>query len=225
MGDNTKQSIRKTLAVILLMAVCCLVFSQDTQINSSENQNEELISNLKSIESGYTFSNNSANNVSSGTENDSGQASSSGASSSAVAGSGSTVWLFVRMILVLVLVIACIYGIVWLLKKSMRPGAENDPYLKKTASITLAPGKTVQIVTLQDKAYLLGVSDSSITLISEIDDKELIDTMNLNAPVGGNSKKPADFASLLASLTGSAKRTERFLRSKREDLNNGGRNR
>jgi len=207
------------------MAVFCLVFSQDAQINSSENQTEELMSNLKSIESGYTFSNNSTGNISSGTGDASGQSNSADASSSSLSSNASTVWLFARMILVLVLVIACIYGIVWLLKKSLRPGAENDPYLKKTASITLAPGKTVQIVTLQDKAYLLGVSDSSITLISEIEDKELIDAMNLNAPVGGNGKKPADFASLLASLTGSAKRTERFLRSKREDLNNGGRNR
>jgi len=207
------------------MAVFCLVFSQDAQINSSENQTEELMSNLKSIESGYTFSNNSTGNISSGTGDASGQSNSADASSSSLSSNASTVWLFVRMILVLVLVIACIYGIVWLLKKSLRHGAENDPYLKKTASITLAPGKTVQIVTLQDKAYLLGVSDSSITLISEIEDKELIDAMNLNAPVGGNGKKPADFASLLASLTGSAKRTERFLRSKREDLNNGGRNR
>ena len=131
----------------------------------------------------------------------------------------STIGPFVNMILVLIAVIACVYGIVWLLKKSMRPGAENDPYLKKTASITLSPGKTVQVVTLQDKAYLLGVSDSSITLISEIEDKELIDAMNLNTPVGG--KKPANFAALLASLTGSAKRTENFLRSKREKLNNG----
>ena len=121
------------------------------------------------------------------------------------------------MILVLILVIACIYFIVWLLRRSMRPGVQNDPYLKKTASITLSPGKTVQIVTLQDKAYLLGVSDSSITLISEITDKELIDTMNLNAPVV-SGKKTADFASLLSSLTGSAKRTGGFLKSRREKL-------
>ena len=225
MGANTKRSIKKTLAVLLCMTAFCLCFSQEVQAEPVENQTSDVVSNLKSIESSYAFGNKSAGTAAASENgNASGQTISSESSSTAASGETSTVWLFVRMILVLVLVIACIYGIVWLLKKSMRPGAENDPYLKKTASITLSPGKTVQIVTLQDKAYLLGVSDSSITLISEIEDKELVDAMNLNTPVGGNSKKPADFASLLASLTGSAKRTERFLRSKRENLQNGGEN-
>ena len=189
----------------MCIVAICLVFSQDASGGNVEN--------LRLRESEYTFGN-STRNASSDTTQDSSSASSESGSTA------STVWLFVRMILVLVLVIACIYAIVWLLKKSMRPGAENDPYLKKTASITLSPGKTVQIVTLQDKAYLLGVSDSSITLISEITDKELVDAMNLNAPMS-NGKKPADFASLLTSLTSSAKRTESFLKSRREKIGGG----
>ena len=222
MGDSTKRSIKKTLAVFLCMTAFCLGFSQTAQADSTENQDSSNVSILKASESNYTFGNVSADvtdtsaNGTNSTEN--------GNSGTGNRTNGLRLWdtigPFVNMILVLVVVIACIYGIVWLLKKGMRPGAENDPYLKKTASITLSPGKTVQIVTLQEKAYLLGVSESSITLISEIDDKEFVDAMNLNTPVG-NGKKPADFASLLASLTGSAKRTERFLRTKRENLKNG----
>lgn len=213
MGDITKLFIKKTIAVILCMTAFCLTFSQNEQ-------SDTVTANTKEIEKTMIIGNNSsgANNTSD-TADISGQTTttSTGENSSSGLSTWDTVGLFVRMILVLILVIACIYFIVWLLRRSMRPGVQNDPYLKKTASITLSPGKTVQIVTLQDKAYLLGVSDSSITLISEITDKELIDTMNLNAPVTGG-KKTADFASLLSSLTGSAKRTGGFLKSKREKL-------
>lgn len=200
------------------MAAICLAFSQNTQNETA---------NPKEIEKTMIIGNNSSGaNTTSATTDANGQTTqgSTGENSTNNENSGSsglstwdTVGLFVRMILVLILVIACIYFIVWLLRRSMRPGVQNDPYLKKTASITLSPGKTVQVVTLQDKAYLLGVSDSSITLISEITDKELIDTMNLNAPAAGG-KKTADFSSLLSSLTGSAKRTGGFLKSRRQKL-------
>jgi flagellar protein FliO/FliZ len=199
------------------MTAFCLGFSQTAQADSTENQSSDAMTALKSTETQYAIGNNQASdNTNTAVQTGTGTTTNNNSNNT---GLWSTIGPFVNMILVLIAVIACIYGIVWLLKKSMRPGAENDPYLKKTASITLSPGKTVQVVTLQDKAYLLGVSDSSITLISEIEDKELIDAMNLNTPVGG--KKPANFAALLASLTGSAKRTENFLRSKREKLNNG----
>ncbi len=145
--------------------------------------------------------------------------SSSSDSSSTVEQSSGTVWLFVRMIIVLVIVVACIYGIVWLLKKTTQPGAEDDPFLKKTASITLAPGKSVQVVTLQDKAFVLGVSDSQVNLIAEITDKELIDSMNLAADREPKGKAP-DFASMLANLTGSTKKTEEYLRNRRESRSN-----
>ena len=217
MGDSTKRSIKKALAVFLCMTAFCLGFSQTAQADSTENQSSDAMTALKSTETQYAIGNNQASdNTNTAVQTGAGTTTNNNSNNT---GLWSTIGPFVNMILVLIAVIACIYGIVWLLKKSMRPGAENDPYLKKTASITLSPGKTVQVVTLQDKAYLLGVSDSSITLISEIEDKELIDAMNLNTPVGG--KKPANFAALLASLTGSAKRTENFLRSKREKLNNG----
>jgi flagellar protein FliO/FliZ len=109
----------------------------------------------------------------------------------------STIWVFVRMILVLAIVIACIYAIVYLMKRGMRPGAENDPFLRKVSSITLSPGKSVQIVTLIDHAYVIGVTDNAINLIGTVDDKELIDSMNLYADKNANTKKPRSFADVL----------------------------
>ena len=120
--------------------------------------------------------------------------------------SSNTAWLFVRMILVLLVVIGCIYAVFYFVKKTTNPTNETDAFLKKVASITLSPGKSVQVVTLQNHCYILGVSDSSVQLISELDDKDLIDAMNLEADKE-SSGSVKDFASLLASAMGLKKKT------------------
>lgn len=109
----------------------------------------------------------------------------------------STVWLFVRMILVLVVVIICIYGVVFLLRKGMRNPPDSDPYLKVVASLALSAGKVVYVVTLKDRAYIIGVTDNAVNLIGEVNDTELIDAMNLNAESKAAGAKPRDFATIL----------------------------
>ncbi len=141
----------------------------------------------------------------------------------------SAVWLFVRMIFVLVLVIACIYVVVFFLKKGLQPGSESDPYLRRAASLSLGQGKSVQIVTLGDDAYILGVCDNAISVIGKVEDKDLVSAMNLHAEKTAVSKTPLDFAAMLAKFTG-VKKTESvsdaalsaklFIRSKRERLHN-----
>lgn len=113
-------------------------------------------------------------------------------------GAVSNIWLLVRMVLVLALVCGAVYGIVYLMKKSTRFMAVNDPYLKSVASLPVAPGRTVQVVTLGKKGYLIGVSDSSINLIAEVEDSELVDAMNLEAD--GKGQATGDFASVIARL-------------------------
>ena len=120
--------------------------------------------------------------------------------------STNTGWLFFRMILVLLVVVACIYAVFYFVKKSTNPTNETDPFLKKVASITLSPGKSVQVITLQDHCYILGVSDSNVQLISELDDKDLIDAMNLEADKE-SSGSVKDFASILATAMGLKKKT------------------
>lgn len=139
-----------------------------------------------------------------------------------------TGWLLVRMVLVLALICLIIWFVGKLIKKRMDPGAEPDMYLKKTAQLTLAPGRTIQIVTLRDRAYILGVSDSGISVIDKIEgkeaqsaDKELIDDMNLRAQENLNAK-PQDFASMISSLTNSSKRTEDFIKNRRLNFKKNG---
>ena len=111
------------------------------------------------------------------------------------------VWFFVRMILVLAVVIALIYFFFAFLKKTTGVGNVSDPYLKKVASLPLGPGKSVHVITLKDKAYIIGAGESSINLIAEVEDKELVDAMNLHAPVSSDKKGSLRFSELLGKIS------------------------
>ncbi len=118
-----------------------------------------------------------------------------------------SLWLFIRVVLVLALVIVCIYVVIYLLKRSTNPRTPSDLFLKKAASLTLSPGKTVHVVTLQDHAYIVGTADNSINLLGEIKDKELIDALNLQSEVFPGKRAP-DFASLLSLFMPKPKKQE-----------------
>lgn len=110
----------------------------------------------------------------------------------------STAWVFIRMILVLALIIVCIYFVMNFMKKNISPTIGNDPFLRRVSSISVGTGKSVQIVTLLEHAYMIGVSDDSVNLISEISDKELIEAMNLYADKNTKENKPKNFSDVLA---------------------------
>lgn len=111
---------------------------------------------------------------------------------------GSSFFLIIKMIFVLAVVIVMIYGVLWFLKKTNATEKNDDVFLRQVASVNVAPGKSVQVVTLTDKhAFLIGVSDNSVNLISKIDDIELVQAMNLYADRKENTKKPRSFAEVL----------------------------
>lgn len=109
----------------------------------------------------------------------------------------STAGTFVRMIFALIIVVALIYGVLWFIKKKTNIVRTEDEYLRRAAYLNVGPGKTVEVITLIDKAYLIGVTEDNITLLAEIEDKELINAMNLTADKRTNVKKPANFSEVL----------------------------
>lgn len=114
----------------------------------------------------------------------------------ATAGTASNLWLFVRMVLVLAIVCLGIYGLIVFLRKNSTASAASDPWLKSVASIPLPAGKSVQVVTIGGKAFLIGVTDHAVNLLCELTDQEMIDAMNLDAD--RQSAIPGtDFAALL----------------------------
>jgi len=166
-------------AMFVFMAALLCLYSQSNNQNETQNQinNEQNISlSEDSIILEDSSTSDSSDNDFKGT---------------------STVGVFVRMIVVLVIVVALIYGILWFIKKKTNVVKTDDDYLRRVAYINIAPGKTVEVITLIDKAYLIGVTEDNISLLGEIEDKELIQAMNLNADKKNNTKKPLNFAQVL----------------------------
>jgi flagellar protein FliO/FliZ len=117
----------------------------------------------------------------------------------------SNLFLVLRMLLVLILAAAAIYGLVYFLKKISNPRKIEDPYLKVLSSASVGPNRSVHVISLGEKAWLVGSADNSVSLISEIDDKETIDAMlldNSRNNADGNLGKFIDFRSIFMRLSG-----------------------
>jgi flagellar protein FliO/FliZ len=136
---------------------------------------------------------------------------------------GPSIWSMIRMVLVLALAAAAIYGVVFFIKRASKKTDANDPFLKVLASTHLGSNRYAHIVSAGGKAWLLGASDGGVSLIGEIEDKDVINSMLLE-----DSRKSAqapggfpDFMTMLRRLgtraetrTGSAE----DIRKRRERL-------
>lgn len=128
----------------------------------------------------------------------------------------SALWTIVKFVFFLALVVAAIYAVMHFFKKKSSVAQSEDDFLRRVSSLTLAPGKSVEIVTLLEKGYILGVTDGNISLISEIDDKELVNSLNLNFDKKQNIKKPMNFSDVLDMFTAKPKTSS----EKKTKLNN-----
>lgn len=185
-GDITINSKRFAviIAAVLFFSANTILFSQETDKVSLNETSQSQEENIKLTDESQI--------VLGGTENN-----------TPVNNGPSAIWIFVRMIIVLILVIIVIYFIFKLMKKNISPGDDNDPFLRKVSSVNIGTGKSVQVVTLQEKAYIIGVSDNSINLLGTIDgknsedDQEFINALNLYADKQENVKRPRSFADIL----------------------------
>lgn len=126
-------------------------------------------------------------------------------SSSSVA---STVFMLLRMVVVLAIVAACIYFVIWFMKRGLRVSNNSDPFLRVVSTINLSQGKTVSVVTLLDHAYIIGVTDNAVNLIGEVTDKELVDAMNLYSDKETQTTKPRSFSDVLSIFMPNGPRDE-----------------
>jgi flagellar protein FliO/FliZ len=116
---------------------------------------------------------------------------------------GSSVWPVIRMILVLALSAAAVYGVVLFLKRSSKQTVSNDPFLKILATAHLGANRYAHIVAVGSKAWLLGSSDGGVNLIGEVDDKDVIDAMLLEDSRKSSEPRQGvfpDFMSMLRRL-------------------------
>ena len=129
----------------------------------------------------------------------------------------SMAWDAVKMLFFLAIFIAVIIILFKFIKKQNSPGNEENPFLRKVSQVTLQPGKTVQVVTLLDSAFVLGVSDSNVNLIEKIEDKELVNALNVYADKNSPEKKPKTFSELLEIFM--PNKNAREAKKKREEEN------
>ena len=75
-----------------------------------------------------------------------------------------------RLFAALVIVIACIYGGIWLLKRTMGRSYGNGgtPTLEVLETTGIAPKKTVSLVRVADKSVLVGVTENGMSLLTEL---------------------------------------------------------
>jgi len=105
-------------------------------------------------------------------------------------------------LLMLTLAAAAIYGVVYFVKKATRRSVVKDPHVKILASAALGSNRYVHAISVGQNAWLIGASDGGVNLISEITDKEALDSMLLDDSKN-NSSTPGgfmDFRSILSRL-------------------------
>jgi len=104
----------------------------------------------------------------------------------------------IRMVIVLVGVVAAIYGLVALLKRVSVPAQREDDTIRVLASQTLMGNKTVHVIQVGRQMFLLGGGDNSVGLIAEISDQETIQQLELN--YSATDSQRTTFAARLASV-------------------------
>ncbi|MCK4301321.1 MAG: flagellar biosynthetic protein FliO [candidate division Zixibacteria bacterium] len=110
-----------------------------------------------------------------------------------------------RMGAALVLVIACIYGGLYALKRLMsgrRSGDRRSGALEVLETTFVAPKRTVSLVRVADKSVLIGVTDSRISVLTELDARQTAEIMAVQT----NRKESDSFKKLLTAASGRVRR-------------------
>lgn len=194
-------TLKKSLLIfVILFGITNVFFSQDNNDSLNVENSVSVSEDSTLLQDDYFSSNNETSNLN--------------------LKQPSTAWTFIKMILFLCLVVAAIYAVMWFFKKKVNNTKSDDNYLRRVSSLNIGPGKSVEIVTLLDNAYILGVTDSNINVIDQIEDKELIEALNLNFDKNQNVKKPMNFADVLDIFMPNGPRSKNIYEDEERKVNN-----
>ena len=194
-------TLKKSLLIfVILLGVTNVFFSQDNNDSLNVENSISVSEDSTLLQDDYFSSNNENSNLN--------------------LKQPSTAWTFIKMILFLCLVVAAIYAVMWFFKKKVNNTKSDDNFLRRVSSLNIGPGKSVEIVTLLDNAYILGVTDSNINVIDQIEDKELIEALNLNFDKNQNVKKPMNFADVLDIFMPNGPRSKNIYEDEERKVNN-----
>ncbi len=194
-------TLKKSLLIfVILFGITSVLFSQNNNDSLNVENSVSVSEDSTLLQDDYFSSNNETSNLN--------------------LKQPSTAWTFIKMILFLCLVVAAIYAVMWFFKKKVNNTKSDDNFLRRVSSLNIGPGKSVEIVTLLDNAYILGVTDSNINVIDQIEDKELIEALNLNFDKNQNVKKPMNFADVLDIFMPNGPRNKNIYEDEERKVNN-----
>jgi len=145
------------------------------------------------------------------------------ASAQPAATPGVSTWDFVRMLLILGAVIAAIYVVFWLLRRGAGKKITENDLIRVLGSRSLAGNRSLHIVEVGTSVFLVGASDGGVQLISEITDRESLDSVRIRAAEEGPAGRRT-FQQILSEIFRPAKQGLSlgdglgFLRGQREKL-------
>ena len=109
----------------------------------------------------------------------------------------SVLWQFIRTLLTLAVLLGIFYGIFRLYRFKRELPSQNFSAVSSIYEYPLGTNQRLQIIEIAGKLMILGVSENSIQLISEISDKYTVDRIKLDC--AEDSKQPrADFLTELS---------------------------
>ncbi|GHU89728.1 hypothetical protein FACS189476_09050 [Spirochaetia bacterium] len=111
-----------------------------------------------------------------------------------------SVFVILRTILVLILVAAAIYGIVYIFKKMARPVEQQESHLRVLATASLGQNRFAHVVSVGTRAWLIGAGDGGVNLIAELEEQEAVDAMLLDASRRNAETAPGRFLDFKAML-------------------------
>jgi flagellar protein FliO/FliZ len=115
------------------------------------------------------------------------------------------VWTVFRIVIVLAMTAAAIYGVIYFIKHKKVGDLPDDTYLKILARTSINIKTAAAVLAVGGKAWLVGLSEANVSVISEITDHETIDAMLLaysERNARSNSAASFNFTDFLRRFTG-----------------------
>jgi flagellar biogenesis protein FliO len=94
---------------------------------------------------------------------------------------GVSTWDFVRMLIILAAVVGAIYLLFWILRRSTGKKIAENNLIRVLGSRNLAGNRALHLIEVGSSVFLVGSSDGGVELISQITDKESLDSVRLKA--------------------------------------------
>lgn len=127
-------------------------------------------------------------------------------------------WDLLRMLLVLACVIGVIYLVFYLLKRSGKGRLGATDSIRVLGTQNLPGNRAMYLIEVGSQVFLVGSGGDSVSLISEITDRETVDSLILGAGEAATTTRRG-FGELISGVLGGAQGSSLdFMRRQREKL-------